>query len=916
MTSNSSEPEPGSISQLSFQRVVEQSFSSIVITDALGVIQYVNPAFERQTGYAAVEVIGANPRVLKAGTMPRAHYQELWNTISRGKQWTGRLHNRRKDGTVFWERAVIGPVFDDDGTIVQYIAIKQDITDLQLATERVGLLGAIIEQSDQICAVRDLEDRLVAVNKAYELSTGLTREQLVGRSVEEIFDGKVRDSSHEDFYECIRRAKSLPKGQCASHEVSVCWDGSRWFDYWARFFPVFDASDKLIGTASIAQDVTERNDLQRDLLAALRRAETANRAKAAFLATMSHELRTPLNAIIGLAETICDERALDGSMLESVAWIHRSSELLLAQIEGVLEYSQLQAGECVFAQERIDLLACLVSAIASCADEAQAKGVELYYDLAESLPASFVGDSAKLEQIILQVLGNACKFTDHGSVHLRAETFSNEGCPFLRIGVTDTGVGIDGVDRERIFEPFVQVDSTDTRRHGGAGLGLAIARGYVRAMGGSLTVESVAGRGSCFTTELPLNGPSEKTLWEAHAPSLPLRSPVYLVVEEPHLNTLCHHWLQAAGAAVFSVAPRDLDSCIAHAPEGGWIILDRALSGDVPAIEEAALRVVWLRSTQPFGHDRAHPRHYHLPALPFPSDLAMAFDELAREPGQDSHREVPDQTQAPSRPLRILFADDLETNREVVRIMVRHLGQELDLVCNGAEAVAAASREPGYDLIFLDLQMPVMDGFEAARRIRARLGDAAPRIVAITANSHPGVPARCREVGMDGCLIKPVLPAQLRACLKGLGHGDEVAFGRQSASFADRSGAPVLSNEHLDAMLGEIADEVASDLLVEWGASLARDFRTAAATLEASIQNEDSDAAIAPLHGLKGVARTIGLPRMQYYCEGCLEQLRTGTFQAWDDLLPQLDRFYRDSSDALNAYRLARAGQPQQAVQA
>ncbi len=497
---------------------VEQSENTIVITDAQGKIEYVNPAFEVSTGYSKEEAMNQSTRILNAGEQSAGFYRHMWATITSGQTWRGQFHNRRKDGTLYWESATISPVHNPEGEIVHYIAIKEDITD--------------------------------------------------------------------------------------------------------------------------------RKSLEANLLDALDRAESANRAKSEFLAVMSHELRTPLNGILGFAELLSDT-PLDPEQLEFSRIISSSGNHLLGIVNDILDFSSVEKGSMRIESIPIRAAEVVEDSLRACRKAAADKGLDLHGEASPGSVEMVQGDARRIRQILINLLGNAVKFTSRGHVILRTATACENARSYLDFSVEDTGPGIPADAIDRLFKPFSQADSTMHRSFEGTGLGLAISKRLAEAMGGSIRLDSTPGKGSKFTLRLP--------------------------------------------AAKFLDQP--------------------------PAT-----------SRRPAAAD-----------LPNPASGL------------------------------ILVVEDDRSNSVLAGKMLEAIGYQTAFAINGQKAVEEFS--PGKFLaILMDMQMPVMDGLEATKKIREieRHAGGHVRIVALTANVMPGDRERCLAVGMDDFLTKPFRKSELEAKLAGL----------------------------------------------------------------------------------------------------------------------------------------------------
>jgi PAS domain S-box-containing protein len=483
-------------------RAVEASPTSIVITDTEGNIQYINPKFTQVTGYSFEEALGKNPNILKTDQTPVETYHRLWEAISSGREWRGEFCNRKKNGELYWELASISPIDDASGNITHYVAIKEDITERKrtesLLQESEARFRLFVENASDLIYRTDANGYITYANQPVLHVLGYSSEaEVIGKHYLEL-------TTSESHYK-IKRAYNhqlLSRTKNTYHEFpTIAADGR---EVWlGQNVQLITEGDQVVGFQAIARDITAIKQAQEALHIAYDQALEASRAKSQLLAKVSHELRTPLGGILGYAELLQNGTfgMLQEGQMKAADEILQSSHYLTLMVNELLDEAQIQANTATLQENYFSPAMLLQQATSGMEIMAQRKGLEFSVSIDPYLPHELYGDDRRLRQILVNLIGNAIKFTKEGSVHVRLQS-PDPGHWIMQ--VTDTGIGVPNEAHSSIFEPFQQADNAITRENRGIGLGLSITKQLVELMGGRIVLESQVGVGSTFTILLPI----------------------------------------------------------------------------------------------------------------------------------------------------------------------------------------------------------------------------------------------------------------------------------------------------------------------------------------------------------------------------------------------------------------------------
>jgi len=687
----------------------------------------------------------------------------------------------RPDGEVRWIWTRTFPVNTEAGTVTRLIGIAQDCTERHQAEKMRAFLASIVESSDDSIIGTDLDGSILSWNLGAEKLFGHTAEEAIGKHITILF----RADHRADYLNSLRRVKRQEQIE-RFESVRVKKDGTP-IDVSVILSPIKDTLGRLQGVLAIYRDITASKRADAELLKANEAAEAASGAKSTFLATMSHEIRTPMNGILGMTELALDSD-LTSDQRENLELVHVSAESLLAVINDILDFSKIEAGKMEFESIPFDLRESLGETMKTLGFRAHQKGLELVYDVRPDVPAALLGDPGRLRQILVNLVGNAIKFTEQGEilVSVARESETSEAVS-LHFSVRDTGVGIPAEKQEKIFEAFSQADGSMTRKYGGTGLGLTICGRLVELMGGHLWLESQTGLGSTFhfTAHLGI----QTVALEPPTPLHPaqLRDLPVLIVDDNSTNRrvlaeMLSRWgmkptsveggraaLRALQIAKERERPFALILLDGHMPEIDGFTLAQQIQNHPDLVRTT---IMMLTSADQLG-DATRCRKLGISAyFVKPVRQSELLNMMCKSlQGASKERAIIPRTQdaprgAESLP-RVLVAEDNPVNQTLARRLLEKRGFDVSVAQDGRAALAAL-HEQRFDLLFMDVQMPDMDGLEATAAIRRQeelTGDHVP-IVAMTAHALKGDQERCLAAGMDAYVSKPIRQDELYAVIE------------------------------------------------------------------------------------------------------------------------------------------------------
>lgn len=737
-------------------------------------------------------------------------------------------------------------------------------------------LAAIVDSSDDAILSKTLDGIVTTWNGAAERLYGYSAAEIIGRSVSTLVP-ESRAGEVGGFLEKVKRGQHIKHFET----VRVAKDG-RHIPVSVTISPIRARDGKVVGASTIARDISVLKETQQELAAARDRALEASRLKSEFLANMSHEIRTPLNGVIGMTSLLLDTD-LSYEQEEHVEVIRNSGEVLLTVINDILDFSKIEAGQMDLEDIHFDPRGIVEEAAELLAERAYSKGLELATFVEADVPTALRGDAGRLRQVLINLIGNAVKFTAEGEVVTRVRVAEeSHDSILLYLEVSDTGIGIAHEAQERLFQSFSQADSSSTRRFGGTGLGLAISKRLAELMGGEIGIDSTEGKGSRFWFTVRLGRSSQPSTPPPPVPAL--AGTRVLVVDDNATNrtiferTLLSWEMRPTLVANGEDALERLRDASTQGHPYALALLDFQMPG-MDGVELArtikndpsivSLPLVLLSSSSQRSQARAAAGiKAHLTK---PVRRSSLYDVLVTVLNADTSG-PPVKEATPKAPIgtdeaprRILVAEDNAVNQKVAVLMLEKLGYVADVAANGREALEMLSRVP-YAAVLMDCHMPEMDGYEAASKIRKMPGSGGKTpVIAMTAEAMKGDEERARAAGMDDYVAKPVKREVLSAKLERWISKDQ--SGRDWRLVAEGGVTGDVREPALDpdmvASLRELASNDDSDeLVMEFLRSAGRSLKD----LRRLLRVGDADGVRLTAHSLQGVVATLGARRMAGAC--------------------------------------------------
>ena len=880
-------------SEKKYRSLFENSLDPIFITDSDGKFLDVNQSLLDLLGYSKSEIL--NMKTTETFVDIEDQKKLVKKILLNGgvTNWTTKIYKKDKTIIDCLMSAVVNK--DDKGRVISYQGMLRDITKQKQAEENLRKSEARLAQAQKIAHVGSWEwlfqtDELIWSDNMYEIYGVDPRTfKPTGESIRKMIHPEDREKWERNFFDIVAGSKPEP----IEHRI-IRADGM------VRYLHVveevrYDSNGQPVSIIGAVQDITERKMIDIMLRKAKEAAEAATKAKSEFLAHMSHEIRTPMNAIVGLSH-LALKTELQPKQRDYLLKIQSAANSLLSIINDILDISKIEAGKLKIEKTNFHLSHVLNNVTNLFTIKAQEKGLKLLINVLPEVPLALYGDPLRLGQVLINLLGNAIKFTEAGEIELTVDCISRkENEATLKFSVRDTGIGMTEEQQAKLFQPFTQADGSTTRRYGGTGLGLTISKQLIELMGGNIEVKSTPGKGTTFTFYVPFGVQQEKPDGLKTVSAFLRELNILVVDDNPDAAeimkrmlmdmsfevTTCSSGKEAIKILASSTKPFDLILLDWRMKDMDGFETTRRIRSMINLPRTPKIFMVTAYGREEIMHQA---KELGLDAfLVKPVNQSILFDTIIQTFGREQETRI----QGEAREIEItdfsganvLLVEDNEINQLVAKELLEGYGLHVEIAANGRKAVDILLKEPQqFDAVLMDLQMPEMDGYEATQLIRQAKNKEELPIIAMTAHALQSEIQRCLDIGMNDYVTKPVDPEKLKATL-----GKWIKPTKKSATKEEK--AKPKSPEYLVSGIQGIDFDTAlkrvmgnKDLLLKLFKDFGTNYRDVTEKLKNLIDQGDFTSARNLAHTLKGVAGNLAINEvyeMAYQLENNLREQKS-----------------------------------------
>ncbi|MDC1067580.1 PAS domain S-box protein [Candidatus Kapabacteria bacterium] len=807
-------------------------------------------------------------------------------------------YKRPKDGKVIWAHAIGEVVRDDNGKPIEVLGVVQDITDEKQKEEELienrALMQSLYDSIPDLIFAKNTSGNYVQANTAFKKFIGMENNDVIGKTDYDLFPKDTADFFREND------KKMLDQGFKRNNEEWVDYpDGSKVLLDTLKT-PFFDLNGTLLGLLGISRDITERNKAQEKLEKAIQAADAANSAKSQFLANMSHEIRTPMNAIIGLTH-LALKTDLDKKQHDYLSKVEKSAKSLLGIINDILDFSKIEAGKLSVEHIEFDIEQVIDTVSNLITFKAQQKGLELVFGIDHEIPVNLVGDPLRLGQIITNLCSNSVKFTDNGEIFVYVKRVMDSSKEIkLEFSVKDTGIGMTQDQVNKLFQSFTQADSSTTRKYGGTGLGLTISKSLVEMMNGDIWIESEPDVGTTFYFTAVFdrsNNERDRTF----TPSVDLRGMKVLICDDNSTSLkVLQEALESFSFEVHTVSsgseaigelqrskdqPYELVLMDWNMPEMDGIETSDIIKHDalIPQIPVVIMVTAYDREELISQANKVGIDAF----LVKPVNYSLLFDtimELFGKGNTKRSRKHKDGTKHEFalneiKGANILLVEDNEINQQVATELFESSGFNVDVADNGQIAVDKVKENgpEAYDIVLMDLQMPVMDGYTSTKTIRQDYTSEQIKIVAMTADAMVGIKEKCIDVGMQDFVTKPIDPDEVfGALVKWIKPREGMVQNVKKSDAKSDITIPDLNSINTESGLKRLADN--KKLYLSLLSKFLKKNEDFISDLITDFDKNDREASVRKAHTLKGVSGNIGAEKVFNHSKTMEDKLNEDSF--------------------------------------